>query len=119
MVGRHRSRSREREVQTVEKAEFFQEARWDLPGPLGTVRVVDITTAWAGPMVACVLGDLGCDVIHIDLPGTPGGANFPPYLPGTGLSWAHQTVNRNKRGVTVDLRSPDGAALVLDLVDRG
>jgi formyl-CoA transferase len=67
-------------------------------------------------MVACVLGDLGCDVVHVDLPGSPGGTNFPPAIPGTTLSWAHQTVNRNKRSITVDLHRPEGIALLLELV---
>lgn len=100
----------------MDKEAFFRHARHDVPGPLGAVRVLDITTAWAGPMAACVLGDLGCDVVHIDLPGTVGGTNFAPNLPGTSLSWAHQTVNRNKRSATVDLRRPEGVEVMLELV---
>jgi len=100
----------------VDKAEFYREALRDQAGPLGDVRVIDITTAWAGPMVACVLGDLGCDVIHVDLPGSPGGTNFPPNLPGTELSYAHVTVNRNKRSITCDLHRPEGVALLMELV---
>ena len=100
----------------MEKAEFYREARRDRSGPLSGVRVVDITTAWAGPMVACVLADLGCDVVHVDLPASPGGTNFVPNIPGTSLSWAHQTVNRNKRSVAVDLHQPDGIELLKELV---
>ena len=100
----------------MDKATFYQEARSDLSGPLDGVRVLDITTAWAGPMAACVLGDLGAEVIHLDLPGSPGGTDYLPRLPGTELSWAHQTVNRNKKSLTVDLRRPEGVELVLELV---
>lgn len=100
----------------MQKSEFYRDARPDGCGPLGGVRVLDITTAWAGPMVACVLGDLGCDVVHVDLPGSTGGTNFPPILPGTSLSWAHQTVNRNKRSITVDLHRPEGIELLHELV---
>ncbi len=78
------------------------------------VRVIDATTAWAGPMAACLLADLGCDVIRVDLPGQ-GGTHFPPDIPGTGLSWTHQTVNRNKRSLSVDLRTDKGKDLFLDL----
>jgi formyl-CoA transferase len=80
------------------------------------VRVIDITVAWAGPQAGCLLADLGCDVVHVDLPGSAGGSNFVPNLPGTDLSWTHQTVNRNKRSLTVDLRVPAGAELLLELV---
>jgi formyl-CoA transferase len=100
----------------VDKSEFYRDALADQDGPLAGTRVLDITTAWAGPMVACVLGDLGCDVVHVDLPASPGGTNFPPAIPGTTLSWAHQTVNRNKRSITVDLRRPEGIALALEVV---
>ena len=102
----------------MDRATFYEGARADVTGPLDGVRVLDITTAWAGPMAACVLGDLGADVIHLDLPGSPGGTDFLPTLPGTGLSWAHQTVNRNKRSITVDLRRPEGVAIVLELIEQ-
>lgn len=100
----------------MDKETFFNEASEHAGGPLAGRRVLDVTTAWAGPMVACVLGDLGCDVVHIDMPGSPGGTDFQPSLPGTDLSWAHQTVNRNKRSIAVDLRRDEGRALFLQLV---
>jgi formyl-CoA transferase len=99
----------------MDKQKFFSESGGGV-GPLAGVRVLDVTTAWAGPMVACVLGDLGCDVVRIDMPGSPGGTSFKPNVPGTELSWAHETVNRNKRSLTVDLRRPEGRDLLLDLL---
>jgi formyl-CoA transferase len=80
------------------------------------VRVIEATTAWAGPIGGCVLADLGCDVVRIDLPGTDGGTGWPPAIPGTGLPLAHETVNRNKRSVSVDLRRPEGREVFLRLV---
>ena len=68
----------------MEKAEFFGDARRDRTGPMHGVRVIEATTAWAGPMAGCVLADLGCDVIRIDLPGTDGGSQWAPYRPGPG-----------------------------------
>lgn len=101
---------------STDKAAFYREALEGRTGPLEGTRVLDLTTAWAGPMAACVLGDLGCDVIHVDLPGTAGGTNFPPNLPGTDISYAHATVNRNKRSITCDLRRPEGVDLLMELV---
>lgn len=100
----------------MDREVFYSESRNDLDGPMHGAKVLDITTAWAGPQAGCLLADLGCDVIHIDLPGSEGGSNFLPNLPGTQLSWTHQTVNRNKRSLTLDMRSPEGASLLLELV---
>lgn len=100
----------------MEKDEFYRSARRDRTGPLHGVRVIEATTAWAGPMVGCALADLGCDVIRVDLPGTPGGSSWAPYLPGTERSLAHETVNRNKRSVSLDLRRPEGRDVFLRLV---
>jgi formyl-CoA transferase len=98
----------------VDKSEFYARARDDLAGPVGGIRVLDATTAWAGPMVSCVLADLGCDVIHIDRPGGLG-YQLPPILPGTGRSYLEQTVNRNKRSISLDLRAPEGRDIFLQL----
>lgn len=102
----------------MNKDDFYRDEEPNGAGPLAGVKVLDLTTAWAGPMAACVLADLGGDIIHVDLPGSPGGTHFEPYLPGTSLSWAHETVNRNKRSATVDLRRPEGVALLMELVAR-
>jgi formyl-CoA transferase len=100
----------------MDKADFYRRARHDRTGPMHGVRVVEATTAWAGPMAGCVLADLGCDVVRIDLPGTAGGTQWPPEIPGTGLSLAHQTANRNKRSVSLDLRVAEGRRVFLELV---
>jgi formyl-CoA transferase len=89
----------------MDKAEFYRDARSDVDGPLHGVRVLDVTTVWSGPMVSCVLADLGADVIRVE-DGTSARAQLPPEIPGTGLSWFHQTVNRNKRSVGLDLHNP-------------
>ncbi len=101
----------------MQKAEFFRDARRDLPGPLAGVRVVEATTTWAGPMCGCVLADFGADVIKVELPGGEVGRRLPPFVPG-GLSSFYLTVNRNKRSVTLDLRRPEGRELFLRLCAR-
>ncbi len=100
----------------MDKSAFFAEARPGSPGPLAGVRVVDITTSWSGPMAACVLADLGADVIKLEAPGGEVTRRLPPDLPGTELGYVNQAVNRNKRSLTVDLHRPAGRQLCLDLV---
>lgn len=99
----------------MDRAEFFREVRTDRTGPLDGVRVLDVSKVWAGPMATCVLGDLGADVIRVELPGGRDG-DLPPRMPGTGRSWFRETVNRNKRSVALDLRDPDGRERFLSLV---
>ena len=104
----------------MDKAHFFREARQDLPGPLAGVRVVEATTTWAGPMCACILADFGADVIKVELPGGEIIRHLPPALPHTNppVSFAHATVNRNKRSLSLDLRIPEGRDLFLKLAAK-
>ena len=102
----------------MRKEEFYREARTDIPGPLSGVRVLEVTTTWAGPMCGAVLADLGADVIKVEIPSGDVGRAIFPMLPGTTVGFAHATVNRNKRGVTLDIRSPEGRDICLDLARR-
>lgn len=99
----------------VDRDHFYRDARHDRHGPLHGVRVLEATTAWAGPMVGCVLADLGCDVVRVDQPGGVGGTAWPPMVPATALPLAHETVNRNKRSIGIDLRRPEGRDVFLCL----
>jgi formyl-CoA transferase len=101
----------------MEKSDFYREARTDLTGPLHGIRVMDVTTSWAGPMCACVLADLGADVIKIESPDGEVARRITPYLPGTNppIGFAHATVNRNKRDLTLDMRVPEGRDIFLKL----
>ncbi|MFF3286610.1 CaiB/BaiF CoA transferase family protein [Streptomyces sp. NPDC003023] len=77
-------------------------------GPLAGVRVVELAGIGPGPFAAMLLGDLGADVVRIDRPGGAGLAIDPAY----------DLTNRNKRSVLIDLKSQEGPAQVLDLVER-
>ncbi|MEN8654512.1 CaiB/BaiF CoA-transferase family protein [Streptomyces sp. 21So2-11] len=77
-------------------------------GPLAGVRVVELAGIGPGPFAAMLLADLGADVVRVDRPG--GGA--------LAVDPAYDLTNRNKRSVLVDLKSEDGPARVLDLVER-
>jgi formyl-CoA transferase len=101
-------------VIAMERETFYRDARTDVSGPLHGVRVLDVTTVWSGPMASCLLGDLGADVIRVEMPGNRAG-QVPPMIPGTGLSWFHQSVNRNKRSLGLDLRLPQSREVFLAL----
>lgn len=83
---------------------------------LAGVRVVDLTTSIAGPYATQLLGDFGASVIKIEKPGTGDDARQwgPPFLQGESL-W-FMSVNRNKQSVALDVASPEGHALLLDIL---
>jgi formyl-CoA transferase len=99
----------------MQKDEFYRNARTDLAGPLAGIRVLEITTTWAGPMCGAVLADLGADVIKVEIPSGDVGRAILPLLPGTDVGFAHATVNRNKRALTLDIRQAEGREVCLEL----
>jgi crotonobetainyl-CoA:carnitine CoA-transferase CaiB-like acyl-CoA transferase len=88
-------------------------------GPLDGVRVVDLTRALAGPYCTLMLADLGADVIKIEQAGHGDEARQwgPPFLGGESAYFL--SVNRNKRSLTLNLKTPEGKAILRDLVRRG
>ena len=87
--------------------------------PLSGVRVLDFTHAAAGPFATMLLADLGADVIKIEKPGRGDGARFmgEPML-GSAESDYYVSINRNKRGLLLDLRTSAGRDLALELAER-
>jgi crotonobetainyl-CoA:carnitine CoA-transferase CaiB-like acyl-CoA transferase len=79
--------------------------------PLDGVRVVDLTRVLAGPFCAALLGDLGADVVKIEDPVAGDEARTWPPL-RAGESPAYIVNNRNKRGIAVDLKAPEGVGIV-------
>ena len=94
-------------------------------GPLGHVRVLELSRVLAGPWAAQILADLGADVIKIERPGAGDDtrACAPPY-PRTsdGAESARSayflSTNRGKRSVTIDIARPEGQALVQALAAK-
>jgi succinate--hydroxymethylglutarate CoA-transferase len=75
--------------------------------PLTGIRVLDFTRMFAGPFCTMLLGDLGADVAKIEMPGgDPLRRQGPPFFEGQGMS--HYAVNRNKRSVVLDAKTPEG-----------
>ena len=101
----------------MDKQEFYQDARSDIKGPLDGVRVVEATTMWAGPMAGCVFADLGADVIKVEHPKGEVCRTLPPFLPNSELTVPHETVNRNKKSITLDLKCEKGQEIFLRLCE--
>lgn len=87
----------------------------DGTGPLSDLRVLDLSTLFAGPMAAMHLGDMGAEVIKIEHPRRPDPSRgHGPSKDGINLWW--KTLGRNKRTVTADLSSSGGRDVLLRLV---
>ncbi|MDT7743528.1 MAG: 2-methylfumaryl-CoA isomerase, partial [Actinomycetota bacterium] len=83
--------------------------------PLAGLRIVELSTFVAAPLGGMTLAQLGAEVVRIDpLGGAPDHARWPLAPSGTSLYWAG--LNKGKRSMTVDLRSPEGQQLVTDLL---
>lgn len=84
--------------------------------PLKGIRVIDLTRALAGPYAAMMLGDLGADVIKVESrdKGDDSRAWGPPFLAGESAYFL--SVNRNKRSLTADLKTPGGKETLRRLI---
>ena len=84
--------------------------------PLSGVRVVDAATLAAGPLVATALGEFGAEVIKVEQPvGGDPLRTWGPSRDGIGLVW--KSVSRNKKCVTLDMRTAGGQELLHRLLD--
>ena len=82
---------------------------------LDGVRILDLSRVLAGPFCGMLLADLGADVIKIEDTGAGDESRtWPPHKDGE--SAAYLVINRNKRDLTLDLKSPDGVAVLKKLV---
>ena len=90
--------------------------------PLAGLRVIDLSMGWAGPHATRHLADLGCDIVKVEACQYPDwwrGVDTRPIVIEQMLyekSSYFNVLNRNKRGITLDLTTPDGVRLVKELV---
>src|SRR5919204_85142 len=89
-----------------------------MPGALHDIRVIDLSRVLAGPYAAMTLGDLGAEVIKVEQPGEGDETRAwgPPWSGGE--SAYYLSINRNKRGITLNLKTVGGRRVLLDLVRR-
>ena len=81
------------------------------------IRVLDFTQVEMGPVCTQVLGDFGADVVKVERRDSGDISRGKP-LPVEGESPVFLSLNRNKRGLAVDLKQSEGKAIILGLVDR-
>ena len=81
------------------------------PLALDGIRVIDLSRVIAGPWCGALLADLGADVIKVEDTGSGDESRtWPPYKDGEAA--AYLLLNRNKRGMTLDLKAPEGVEVV-------
>lgn len=86
--------------------------------PLSGIRVLDLSRVLAGPLCGMVLGDFGAEVIKVEHPGRGDDTRDWGLQVASTQTTYFNSVNRNKRSVTVDLQSPQGRDLVLELAKQ-
>ncbi|MBJ39920.1 MAG: formyl-CoA transferase [Gammaproteobacteria bacterium] len=85
-------------------------------GPLEKYTVLDLTIARAGPTACRLMADWGANVIRIEPPAAPGASSRE--VSGGRHNPDSQNLHRNKRGVTINLKSPEGHALFMRLAEK-
>ena len=84
-------------------------------GPLAGLKVVDLTEHMAGPFCTMILADMGAEVIKLERPGK--GDSVRAWGNGSERNPYFRYINRNKKGITLDYKQPEGRALFLRLVE--
>lgn len=83
-------------------------------GAMSGIRVLDLTSYLAGPFGCALLGDMGAEVIKIESPQGDMMRHYPSTIPNESRSFIG--TNRNKLGIVIDLKKPEGLETFLDLV---
>lgn len=97
-------------------------------GPLADITIIDCTMALAGPFGAAILADLGADVIKVEPPAGDGSRSVPPLPPdyanagsastgGVDFGGYFASINRNKRSIVLDLKTPADRETLLQLCE--
>ena len=86
--------------------------------PLKGIKVLDISRVLTGPFCTMILGDLGAEVIKIEIPGTGDETRSwgPPYVEGE--SAYYLSTNRNKKSVTLNLKSEEGQKILMEMAKQ-
>lgn len=86
--------------------------------PLAGVRVLDLSRVFAGPLCGMVLADFGAEVIKVEHPGRGDDTRDWGMRIGKTETTYYNSMNRNKRSITVDLQTPEGVKIIHDLLPQ-
>lgn len=86
-----------------------------MSGPLASLKILDFSTLLPGPFATLMLADMGAEVLRVESPTRPDMVRLMPPSDDD-VSAVHGYINRSKRSIAVDLKSPQGRELVLRLV---
>ena len=95
-----------------------QEVSGDIDLPLQGVRVLDLSRVFAGPLCAQVLADFGAEVIKVEHPGRGDDTRDWGMRIGKTETTYYNSMNRNKRSITLDLQTAEGLKIVHDLLPQ-
>lgn len=90
-----------------------------MSAPLQTLKILDFSTLLPGPYASMMLADLGADVIRIEAPNRPDLTRLLPPIAEDGQSAQHALLNRSKRSLGLNLKSPEAVQIVQQLVAAG
>ncbi len=83
---------------------------------LAGLKVLDFSGLLPGPFGTRILADLGATVLRVEAPTRPDMVRVMPPFDNNGLSAAHGALNRNKSSIAIDLKTPEGIAIIKELV---
>jgi crotonobetainyl-CoA:carnitine CoA-transferase CaiB-like acyl-CoA transferase len=120
-LGEHTDAYRPTERTGREKAPFGARTSVSAELPFEGLRVLDLTTFWAGPSCTHILALLGAEVIHVESTRRPDGTRLIAGIPATEEQWWEKSpifsgLNTNKKGLTLDLHTPRGRELLNRLI---
>lgn len=88
-----------------------------MKGALEGVKVLDLSRVLAGPFCTMMLADMGAEVIKVEIPGKGDDSRaFPPFINEESVYFMN--VNRNKKGITLNLKTREGRSLMLEMVKQ-
>src|ERR1700704_6614437 len=87
-----------------------------MPRPLAGIRVIELANFIAGPLAGTLLADMGADVVKVEPPAGDMARASPPIRSGESVSFA--ALNRNKRSLVLDLKSPQAQEVMRKLAAK-
>jgi len=95
----------------------MEERKVEHNGPLQGIRIIDLSMMLAGPSGSMLMGDLGAEILKIEPLQGDETRDSPPYYYGESSAY-FWSINRNKKSVAIDLKSPEGRQVLYDLVAK-